>query len=315
MPQISFSTLACPQWGWAETARRAAEYGYDGVEVRMIAGDVDLLAQPEMAVGRRAESRRVFDDLGIRVCGLASSVRFDFATRDERQAQIDVGRRNLDLARDLGAGFVRVFGDVLPSAGDSAARLERLHNIADGLRALGDHAQSATPSVRVVMETHGDFSDSILAAELFELVPHPAVGLLWDTHHPWRFHGEPLDETWRRLGSRVWHTHWKDSATNPTPRPSLVNGSASGSAGAIAAAEKARQLMSGHRDAEYVLFGEGDFPAAECLRLLLEGGYNGWFSLEWEKAWHPELADPEIALPQFPPRFRQLFESPQFTQT
>ncbi|MCY2962235.1 MAG: sugar phosphate isomerase/epimerase, partial [Planctomycetota bacterium] len=279
MSQISFSTLACPQWGWVETARRAAEYGYDGVEVRMIAGEVDLLARPEMAPGRRAESRRGFGDLGIRVCGLASSVRFDYATCDERQSQVDIGRRNLDLARDLGAGFVRVFGDVLPPAGDSAARLERLHNIADGLRSLGEYALSTTPTVRVVMETHGDFSDSILAAELFELVPHPMVGLLWDTHHPWRFHGEPLDETWRRLRSRVWHTHWKDSATNQTPRPSPENAPAIASTEAIAATEKARQLMSGHRDAQYVLFGEGDFPATECLRLLSEGGYSGWYSL------------------------------------
>jgi hypothetical protein len=69
---------------------------------------------------------------------------------------------------------------------------------------------------------------------------------------------------------------------------------------------KARSLMSGHRSAEYVLFGSGEFPAAETLRLLLDGGYKGWYSLEWEKAWHPELADPEVALPEFPSSLRDL---------
>jgi hypothetical protein len=31
--------------------------------------------------------------------------------------------------------------------------------------------------------------------------------------------------------------------------------------------------------------------------LLLEGGYTGAFSLEWERAWHPDLDPPEVALP------------------
>jgi sugar phosphate isomerase/epimerase len=57
--------------------------------------------------------------------------------------------------------------------------------------------------------------------------------------------------------------------------------------------------MSGHRPADYVLFGEGEFPAAECLRLLQQAGYDGWYSYEWEKAWHPEIADPDVALPPF----------------
>ena len=64
--------------------------------------------------------------------------------------------------------------------------------------------------------------------------------------------------------------------------------------------------MRGHRDADYVLFGEGEFPAQECAQALLRDGYAGWFSLEWEKAWHPEIANPEIALPGFPSRIRQI---------
>ena len=57
--------------------------------------------------------------------------------------------------------------------------------------------------------------------------------------------------------------------------------------------------MSGHKAADYVLFGTGEFPAAECLQLLKMAGYGGWFSLEWEKAWHPDIEDPEIAFPEY----------------
>jgi len=34
------------------------------------------------------------------------------------------------------------------------------------------------------------------------------------------------------------------------------------------------------------------------LAALREAGYTGYVSVEWEKKWHPEIADPEIALPQ-----------------
>jgi len=33
--------------------------------------------------------------------------------------------------------------------------------------------------------------------------------------------------------------------------------------------------------------------------------YGGFISFEWEKKWHPELAEPEIAIPQFAEWFRK----------
>jgi fatty-acyl-CoA synthase len=34
------------------------------------------------------------------------------------------------------------------------------------------------------------------------------------------------------------------------------------------------------------------------LAALQGVGYAGWLAVEWEKKWHPDLAEPEIALPQ-----------------
>jgi hypothetical protein len=42
----------------------------------------------------------------------------------------------------------------------------------------------------------------------------------------------------------------------------------------------------------------GPAPVREMLRLLTAGGYPHWISVEWEKRWHPEIEDPEVALPQ-----------------
>jgi sugar phosphate isomerase/epimerase len=300
--RISFSTLACPEWTWGATTMFAGMNRYDGIELRMILGDTDLLACPEFADEVLESNLESLWSSGLKVCGLSSSVRFDHLDRAQREEELAVGKLYIDLARRLGAGFVRIFGDVLPSENEPAARHEVLRNIAGGLDALGEYSELHGSTVDVLIETHGDFADSRLMLELLLHVRHPRVGVLWDTHHPWRFFGEPVSETHGRLKPWIRHTHWKDSDARPA---GII------SAEARAAAARARSLMTGHRIAHYVLFGTGEFPAAKTLQLLVDGGYAGWYSLEWEKAWHPDLDDPEIALPPFPSALRALLPGGQ----
>jgi len=39
-------------------------------------------------------------------------------------------------------------------------------------------------------------------------------------------------------------------------------------------------------------------PIRDILAALHGIGYDGWLSVEWEKKWHPDLAEPDVALPQ-----------------
>ena len=295
-PLVAFSTLACPGWGWSQLLEHVRPYGYDGIECRMLRGDTDLLAQPEFQPSQRATRLRETQNAGWQVAGLASSVRFDYPSAAACAEQVEIGRRYLDLARELGATFVRVFGDVLPPSADPG-RDTVFGQIVCGLEALGKHGEQT--GVRVLIETHGDFSDTHLLYDLLKWVESGAVGTVWDTHHPWRFHGEPLAESYQRLAPWVWHTHWKDSVTIPP--------SAQAARHAQLAADVSRLMSSGHKHADYALFGGGEFPILECLRILKQAGYQGWYSLECEKAWHPDLAEPELALPLFAPKLRELW--------
>lgn len=295
-PRISFSTLACPDWSWREIIRRGTEYGYDGVEVRLIERETDLLSRPELASGQLPFRRRELQDAGFQVCGLASSVKFDSPDAGERARQIEIGARYVDLAHALGAAFIRVFGDVIGPNAAAGARRAVLQQIAEGLDRLAEPASAA--GVEILIETHGDFADTKLLCEVLAQAANPRVGVVWDTHHPWRYCGEPIAESFARLRPWVRHTHWKDSVTI---------GARERSPAEVAAEERARQLMNGHRPADFVLFGEGEFPAAETMRVLRQSGYSGWHSYEWEKAWHPEIAPPEIALPPFPGVIRELW--------
>ena len=38
---------------------------------------------------------------------------------------------------------------------------------------------------------------------------------------------------------------------------------------------------------------------SRVLSLLRDEGYDRWVSFEWEKKWHPEIEDPEVAFPQY----------------
>jgi hypothetical protein len=49
----------------------------------------------------------------------------------------------------------------------------------------------------------------------------------------------------------------------------------------------------------------------EALIALHQIGYDGWLSVEWEKHWHPEIAEPEIALPQHVERLRAYLQTLQ----
>ena len=132
--------------------------------------------------------------------------------------------------------------------------------------------------VIVVIETHDAWTNSQDVRDLLQAVALPSVKVLWDTHHTYRF-GEPPARTQELLGDAIAYIHVKDS----------------------------RLTGSGPEAWTYCLLGEGDVPLAEICTVLKKSDYTGYLSLEWEKKWHPEIAAPEIALPQAVPYLRALW--------
>jgi sugar phosphate isomerase/epimerase len=167
----------------------------------------------------------------------------------------------VELASDWGAPAVRVFGGALDAERPEA---EALDDIARRLEpALGRAEELA---VTVALETHDGFSSAVLVAELLRRVSSPSFAALWDVHHPYRV-GESPPDVLNALGTRIHLVHVKDARRRDD-------------------------------DWELVPLGEGEVPVRESLTVLHAAGYDGWVTLEWEKRWHPELAEPEVALPR-----------------
>ena len=154
--KLCFSTLACPDWGWADILRYGPEFGYDGVEIRLLERETDLLSRPEFQSDQLAQRRAELAAAQFSVAGLGSSVRFDYLDAHVRAQQLEIGRRYIDLAHQLHSRFIRVFGDVFTAGQDAPGREQVLVQVVEGLTALGQYAEPR--GVLVLMETHGDFA-------------------------------------------------------------------------------------------------------------------------------------------------------------
>ena len=258
---LAFTTLACPGWSWEQIVQRAVEYGYQGLELRGVEGEMDLTKAAPFTGGRLAATKHTLQDRNLAIPCLDTSCRFD----DESviASAIDEGKRHIDLAAELNAPYIRVFGDTMR---DNQARQKIIEQVINGLTALAQHAEGT--HVQVLIESHGDFARVQNLQDVLQVVQHPHVGVLWDVHHPYRFFSEPLADTYEKLKDRIRHVHLKDSIITD-------------------------------KGVRYCLLGQGDLPIEEALRLLVNGGYHGWISFEWEKRWHPEIEEPEVALPAF----------------
>jgi len=117
--------------------------------------------------------------------------------------------------------------------------------------------------VTILLETHDAFPTGAAVADILGEVGSAQVGAIWDVVNPWR-NGEEPQETLTALGPWLRHVQLKD--------------------------------VSSPSDLTPVLPGAGAIPIRRVLGLLDDVGYDGWLSLEWERAWYPSIPPLPVAL-------------------
>lgn len=272
-PNLSFSTLGCPKWTLPQILEFGAGHGYSGIEIRGILGEMNLLKRPEFSSPSAiAATRKAFDSKGLKVVNLGASAELHHADSATRKNQLDGAKQFIDLAAALGSPFIRVFPNAFPKDRSKQATIAL---ITEGLQQLGAYAKGT--GVTVLLETHGDV---VWSADILEIMKHaegPNVGLVWDFYNMWSITHEAPANVYATLKKYIRHTHIKDS----------------------------KKSADGKEN--YVFLGRGDAPAPEAIGILKKNNYAGFYSFEWEKMWHPEIAEPELAFADFPVAFRKIY--------
>jgi len=245
--RLAFSTLACPGWTLDQVVDAARAYGYQGVELRLIDGE---LIDGAMPASERERVRKTFAKARLPIVAVDSSVRIA-ATPDVKTALDELGPF-LELANEWESPIVRVFGGEWDDGRTREQAIEQARSV------LGESAAMAqTLGVSIAIETHDRFASAALVSEVLKDLP-PAAAALWDVGHSCRV-AEGPDHVLGLLSKRIAHVHIKDFGLMP---------------------------------------GSDDWQRS-YIDALEKAGYIGWLSVEWEKHWHRELAEPDVALPQF----------------
>jgi sugar phosphate isomerase/epimerase len=263
-PLLSFSTLGCPDWTLDKILDVAVANHYTGIEIRGIQRELDLSKSPHFNSPESIRgTKQKFADKNLKIVGFGSSAAMHHSDNADRTKAMDEAKRFIEIAEKASCPYVRVFPNNFPK---EVSKEKSMELISAGLNDLAKFTKNS--SVKILMETHGDliWSDDIV--KVMNTVDHTQVGLVWDFSNMWTVTKEDTKIVYDKIKKWVWHTHIKDLK--------LVDGK-----------EK------------YTLFGEGDVPALATIDMLAKGNYKGYYSFEWEKMWHPEIAEPEIAIPQY----------------
>lgn len=236
---------------WAEQCQVIGNAGYTGVEIAPF-------TLVEKGVGEISASERKammadMEDAGLDCVGLHWLLSpppegLHFTTPDEevRSRTIDYMHELIDLSGDLGGPYM-IFGSPSQrSTSEGQTVEEAMERFADGLAAVGDHAQKRDVMV-LVEPLSSDQTDVVNtlaeAMEVVKMADHPAISTMFDFHNTVD-ETEPMDVLIEKYAEHIHHVQIQE-----------MDG---------------RHLGTGDAETEFV-------PAFQAFK---DVGYDGWISLE-----------------------------------
>ena len=270
--KLSFTTLGCPDWTLEQIAQNAKAYGYDGVELRTQTDNNHF--SPDASADEAKRVGKLFKDIGVPVISIMGYCRFAFADETEVSKNQELMHKLLIVAEAMGARYVRTFAGQIPKESDPDTITEK---VAQAIKPLAEEA--AKRNVTIGLETHDDWCSGDRVMKVVKTVNNKkGFGIVYDIFNAFNSGIESWSVTYQKVKPHICYCHLKD----------------------------------GYNDAEgknhYVLVGAGDLPIPKILKRFKQDGYDGFFSFEWEKKWHPELEAPERAFPHFTHKVRKLWD-------
>ena len=226
----------------------AKEYGYDYLELW---GGRPHASAPDLKAGDIKEVRRLIDQYEMPVVGYTPEhngypYNYMIGSEAQRQDAVDYLKLSLDMAKEMGAGFVLTS----PANGGYLATYEELWpRLEKTIRELGDYA--AKLEVKLTVEPLTPYESNFFTrandlAELFRRIDNPWVVGMCDLVPPYVQH-ESIMAYFDKLGKKMDHMH-------------IIDG---------------EQGTDSH-----IVPGEGSIPLPELFCELKRAGYDGTATLE-----------------------------------
>jgi sugar phosphate isomerase/epimerase len=276
MMKLSFATLGDPKKPLEEFARQLSAAGYEGVELR---GRPGAHVHWEDSAARRKEVRKFFADAGMQIASVSSYI--FMANRDvqgpdkpdhrDEAGNIEELKRFVELASDLGAQNVRVFGGALTAGETHEDALPRVVRIMQA-------GAKVNPKVNIALEAHDVWNTGDLVGRVLDQAAMANVKALLDVAGP-KHAGEPPEVTLPRIRpERIAYLHVKDGFTLP-----------------------------GEKNEYQCFIGAGTTPIRRTLALLKQAGWSGFVNVEWEGVYHNYMPPCEVAMVQAAAKLREWF--------
>lgn len=265
MFKTAFSTVACPDWTLDQVCRSAAEWGYDGVELRTFGPGSDGFAS-DPALTSSEKVRRTLSQYGLEAAVLATGVGFAEPIRpaligrviSDTERTVREAKHAIELAASIECPLIRVFGFDFPT---SESRRSAVRRVTERLNMAADAARHS--GVKIVIENGGSFTTAEDIAEVLAEVKSNLVGAAYSIAVG-AVAGDEPDEAVKLLGDRLWVYKLKDRDKDLKPCP----------------------------------IGQGGIPCRAAVGALAQSSFSGWAVVEWDRAWVPGLAEPEHFLPE-----------------
>lgn len=262
MNKISFTTMATPDWDGPTAIKKAREYGYNGVDLRISETKGQL--RDSSTDAEIKEIKKVFDGEGIIPSSLLAynaQVRKSTDTWDTFKTSV---LRQLEIGNKLGAELVRIFignPDMMNSCD------EYLKRTSDALAEVLNKDKS---DVTLVIQNHGGGVNAHDVLSIVKQVKNKRLHLVLCPANAFIMK-ENLDDILPILKIDMPQLYVADIVVAP-------------------------ELKNGHKSA---LPGKGTIDYKKIYEQLGGKSFKGWISFKWEKIWEPTLEGPEIALPYF----------------
>ena len=215
---LTFNMAA--EWDLDEIITNCLELGFEGVEFRTQREHAHGV-EVDLSAPRREDVRSKFEEAGLAICGISTGCAFDAIDRDLLEANVQEARAHLDLAADLNAGGVKVYGNK-DHVDDGVPREDTIAQIGAALGDLSEYAESL--GVQVRFEMHGDFTSPEDCNTIMELAGDgPGICLIYNCNNAFDVdESGSIEWSYRAVADRVEHVHLHDLADPAFPYLELV---------------------------------------------------------------------------------------------